>query len=307
VYSVSHGLDCLSVGEASVRTARIQIGIAVVCTSTGSIFVRLGEWPPLLAALVRVVFGTLLLSAILGFQRSKTGLTPPARRLAAFGGLALAVHLASWIASLSLVSVATGTLLVNTTPIFALVFETALMRHRPRWPEILSVVMGSAGIAVIALGSGEQGGQPLGMALALLGGATTAVYVLCARAAGRGQPTEAALPYVRSVYAHATLFLALAAAITMPQGATAKGLPFILAMAFFSQGVGHTLINLSAKKLPAAVVGIVLLGEPLLATMYAAALFHEVPTTAFWWGAPLVVAGILLCFTPSTTAESNPS
>jgi drug/metabolite transporter (DMT)-like permease len=55
-------------------------------------------------------------------------------------GVALGLHFATWIASLSLPSIAASVLLVNTTPLFTLVFSRAFLgergscgdrRHRP--------------------------------------------------------------------------------------------------------------------------------------------------------------------------------
>ena len=48
------------------------------------------------------------------------------------------------------------------------------------------------------------------------------------------------------------------------------------------------------RRLPSFTVALAGLGEPVLATLYAAILFAEVPRPSFYVGAALIAAGILL-------------
>jgi drug/metabolite transporter (DMT)-like permease len=58
--------------------------------------------------------------------------------------------------------------------------------------------------------------------------------------------------------------------------------------------MGHGLLNWSVRRLRAFTVNIAVLGEPVLATIYAALLFGEIPGPSFYAGAILIVSGIVL-------------
>jgi drug/metabolite transporter (DMT)-like permease len=71
--------------------------------------------------------------------------------------------------------------------------------------------------------------------------------------------------------------------------------------------MGHGLLNWSVRRLPAFTVNMAVLGEPVLATLYAALLFGEVPGAAFYAGAALIGAGIVLATTQEREVPAGPS
>jgi drug/metabolite transporter (DMT)-like permease len=60
--------------------------------------------------------------------------------------------------------------------------------------------------------------------------------------------------------------------------------------------LGHGLLNLSLRYFKAYVVNTALLGEPVLATIFAILFFHEIPEPHFYAGAMLVLLGLILIF-----------
>src|SRR5207249_4062831 len=85
-------------------------------------------------AFYRIFLASLLLApfAAGSARRSWPALSSRPRALLLASGVALGVHFATWIASLSFTSVAASVLLVNTTPLFTLAFSRAFLGYPPR-------------------------------------------------------------------------------------------------------------------------------------------------------------------------------
>ena len=104
----------------------------VLAVSTGAIFVRLSEAPPLVTAAWRVGLATLLLAPFAWWQARAElrSLTRQEFALAALAGVLLALHFATWIASLSFTSVANSVVLVNTNPVWVALLTPWLTQDR---------------------------------------------------------------------------------------------------------------------------------------------------------------------------------
>src|SRR5207245_6408415 len=80
-------------------------------------------------------------------RRSWPTLPPRAGALLVASGVALGVHFATWITSLSFTSVAASVLLVNTAPLFTLAFSRAFLGE-----SVAPAVMGAMGLALAGAG-----------------------------------------------------------------------------------------------------------------------------------------------------------
>jgi drug/metabolite transporter (DMT)-like permease len=65
------------------------------------------------------------------------------------------------------------------------------------------------------------------------------------------------------------------------------------------QLLGHTVFNGLLATVSASVVAVILLLEPVIATILAWWLFDELPGPLLWLGGPLVLAGVWLATTGS--------
>jgi drug/metabolite transporter (DMT)-like permease len=217
--------------------------------------------------------------------------------VAGVAGVFLAGHFASWIASVSLTSVAASVALVSTQPVWVALFAMVALRERPRPQQWLGIVVAVLGAAWIGWGDMEAGPEPLrGDLLALLGALLVAAYYVI----GRGLRRRIDLwPYVAVVYGAATLALLVALLATRtPLAAPYTSVDWLvfLALAVGPMMIGHTGQNYALRYLPAYAVNLSLLGEPVGATLIAWMLpgIAEVPTAAALGGGALILGGILL-------------
>jgi drug/metabolite transporter (DMT)-like permease len=72
--------------------------------------------------------------------------------------------------------------------------------------------------------------------------------------------------------------------------------------------VGHTGMNWALKYLPAYVVNLTVLGEPVGATLLGAVIpaIRQIPTVATLIGGTIVLAGVIVAGSTSTTAAPPP-
>ena len=255
----------------------LTLGAAVACISVGSILVRLAHAPALAVAFYRIFLATLLLAAFAlpALVRSWRGLSRAQVAALLGAGVALGIHFATWIASLSFTSVAASVLLVNMAPLFTLLLARIVLGERVSRAVRVAMTLAVGGAVLIAVGD-WAGGSLLGDGLALAGAVTLSLY----HVAGRGLRQALPLPaYVLGVWGTAALTIALIALFAhVPLGGYApRTLGVFLALAVVPTLLGHGLVNRSLRRLPAPTVGLFLLGEPVLASLLAYAVFGERP------------------------------
>jgi drug/metabolite transporter (DMT)-like permease len=267
-----------------------------VAVSFGAVLVRLAAAPALAVAAYRVTWATCLLAP---FLRSgpRSELRANTRRdwqNLALSGIALALHFALWIASLSYTSVASSVLLVDTTPFFIGVASQWLLRHpcgRSFW---IGLTVAFIGCVVVFQGDWSQSSDSMrGNLLALGGAVAMAVYLMIGSTARRKLSLFA---YVWPVYCAASLTLVLAAAAS---GVALGGFPartqlFMFLVGLVPQSIGHTTYNWSLRWLPPELVALIGLSEPVGASILAYFFLNESLTLATGIGGCLILAGIYL-------------
>jgi drug/metabolite transporter (DMT)-like permease len=277
--------------------ATLVLGVLLV--SVGAILVRLAAAPPLAVSFYRMSIASLLLSpfAWTDARQSWPKLSARPRLLLLASGVALALHFATWIASLSHTSVAASVLLVNTAPLFAIALSLVFLREKPPLAVQVAIPLAMVGAAVIALGDRDSSPASLfGNLLAVAGAVTLATYQVIGRGLRATLPLNA---YMLAVWGTATLTLAGLMAVF---GTRFAPFPLRTWLAFAALAVvptlgGHGLTNRALRSLPAPTVGLFLLGEPVIASLLAMVLFRETPTPATLVGGAIVLAALGLVLT----------
>jgi drug/metabolite transporter (DMT)-like permease len=288
--------------------------IGIFAVSFGSILARLAQAegvPSLVIAAYRTLIATLiLLPFMLTRHRDEVrAITPSAWRLALVAGIALAIHFATWITSLSYTSIAASTVLVSTSPLWvALIAPFFLGEPFTRW---LKIGMGLAlvGTVVISLGTmvGLENGRfvlsttnlitgqkpLLGNTLALIGGLGGAVYILIGR---KLRVSLSLTSYATLVYGTAAICLVFVVWLTGNSMMAYSPLVYalFLLMGIVPQLIGHSSFNYALGYLPAAYVGVVIFSEPIGASILALFVFGERPGLMVVLGSVFVLIGVVI-------------
>ena len=275
------------------------VALAVVSVSFSSIFIVWSASDALTIAVYRLAMATAILAPF-ALARRDAALWRISRRdalLMLLVGAVLAAHFGLWVTSLKVqgVTVASSTILVTSHPLLVGVLSHFVLRERISSRAALGIVLGFSGVVAIALADlGVSGETLLGDVFAFLGGVGAGFYFLLGR---RIRQRVALVDYAFVVYGSATAFLFVAAAIAgdlAPRGDLPRELLLFLGMAFIPQIGGHTLYNWSLRLVPAPVVSLSLVGEPIGSSLLAWVLLSQVPSPAVGLGGALALAGIYL-------------
>ncbi len=286
--------------------------IAILAVSTASIFIRYAqqEAPSLVIAALRLAIASVVL-APLALTRYRPALAALTRRellLGAISGLFLGVHFATWITSLQYTSVASSVVLVSTGPLWVALLSPLFLNERMSRAAFAGLALALVGGAIIAL-SGNctwnggpscesvaqvlQGRNVRGDFLALAGAWAVTGYLMI----GRSLRAKIDLvPYIFLVYSVAAVGLLIVVWILRLPLAGLHPVIYLwlVLLALLPQLVGHSTYNWALRFLPAAIVAVATLGEPVGSAILAYFLLHERPTVAVLVGGVLILAGIYI-------------
>ena len=266
-----------------------------VCIAFAPIFVRLSDTSPAASAFWRVALASLPLWLWVRLSpppASDTSHPTPWRALL-LAGVFFAGDLALWHWSIAFTSVANATLEANFAPIFVALGAWLLFQQRVSRPFIvaLCITLGGA-ILLIGPNIGDRRaliGDALGIGTAVF----YAGYMLAVKSAA-AHASVARIALVNTVVA--ALILAPFALATADQfwPQTAYGWSVLIAMALIAHVLGQSLIAFGLGTVPAALGSVVLLIQPLLATVYAWIILDESMGPIQLVGGAIVLLGIYL-------------
>jgi len=285
---------------------------AILAVSTASIFIRFAqrEAPSLVIASFRLTFASLILAPI-ALTRHRAELRALTRRellLALLSGIFLALHFATWITSLEYTTVASSVVLVSTSPLWVAILAPLVLREPLTRPVLIGMLLALTGGVVIALSDAcvwqnglacpslaefIKGEAFLGNFLALVGAWMVAGYLLIGR---RLRAKMSLVPYIFIVYSMSAVVLIV---IMFASGETPLGYPpmtyvWMLLLALVPQLIGHSTYNWALRYMPAALVAVTTLGEPIGSTILAYFILHESPSFLKIFGAVLILGGIYI-------------
>ncbi|MBZ5534493.1 MAG: DMT family transporter [Acidobacteriia bacterium] len=281
--------------------------LGVVAISFGSIFVRLCEAPSLVIAAYRLLIATIVLVPFqISRQRDRKGGQSQGKAVYyLLAGIFLALHFATWIASLKYTSVASSVVLVTANPIFVALFSWWFLREGISRRAIIGILVAVAGGILIARADVGIGQDTLkGDALALLGAVMMAGYLLTGRVIRSVTPLT---QYVFRVYAVAAGVLVLFCTLREPNWVHYSGRTFLFfcLLALVPQSIGHTSLNWALRYFPAAIVAVCTLLEPVGASLLALLIFKEVLTPEKVLGGFIILAGIYLSISDGRSMKSS--
>lgn len=257
--------------------------------------VRFSDSPALAIGVWRLVIAV----ALIGVLRALSGGTRPHGRewrAAIVAGIFLAAHFWAWIASVEYTSVASSVALVCMQPVFVAILSATVLHEHPSRAQWTGIVVAVVGAFVIAWGDWGRGREALiGDALALLGAMLVSVYYIIGR---RLRQRLDLWTYTGVVYGVAALVLmvaALASGVELVHHPGKEWLIF-LGLALLPTMLGHTGANYALAHYPAYKVNLVILGEPVIASLLAWGLpgIREVPPLQTVAGGALILGGIAL-------------
>jgi drug/metabolite transporter (DMT)-like permease len=296
--------DVAGAGATRVAAPRARVygalALGIVCIALSAIFVKLAIGVPgTVSAFYRVAIAAVALAIPFARgQARKRGTRGPLGwriwGLAVVAGVFFALDLAFWNTSLHITSAANATLLGNDAPLVVGIGALILFHERPRASYWLGLVVALMGMSVIvgwdvftrsSLGAGDL--------LAMLAGVFYAGYLLAT------QRIRTKMDTLPSLWVAGAAGAILLLAFTFATGQSLIGYTFndyvaLLGLGLISQVVGWLAINYALGHMPASVVSVTLLAQPILTALFAVALLSEALEPRQVAGGLIALVGIFL-------------
>lgn len=284
-----------------VRTL-LLMAVGVLAVSMSGPLMAAMVVPPLAIAFWRNALATVLLapSALSTRRPELTSLGSRQLVLVALAGLALAVHFATWVTSLTLTSVASATALVSLQLAWVVAWQL-LRGERFGAGVVAGLVLAFAGVLVVSGVDLTLSLRALaGDGLALVGGLTAAAYMIVG---SRARQTMSTTTYTFVCYGTCSVALAVAALVAGQELAGYDGGQWLLlvAVTLTAQLLGHSVFNHLLATTSPVLVSLAILLEVPGAALLAAWWLDQQPPAAALAGLGVILAGMSLVIVSNRT------
>lgn len=276
--------------ELPARPDLIRLIIGIFGIGSSGPLIALSAMPVPTLIFWRNLGGSLMtLPFALRHKLDRTGV-----KWAVLAGIVLAVHFVGFFLSMRMTSVTAGTAIVATQPIFAAFFVKLTGGHIPTkaWLGMLISFIGVVVVTGIDLQLDRR--SFLGDLAALISGALAAAYMLIG---SRAQQTLATTSYTTICYfvcAMTALPMALLSGYDIV-GFALREWWILLGLIIGAQILGHTMFNMTLKRVSPAVVSMIVFFEvPVAAIVSLVFDIGKQPTLSIIPGVILILLGCIL-------------
>ena len=276
------------------RLAYFALIIGIFAISTSAILIRWSSSDPLVIGSYRQTFATFLFLPFLLKDKFQEILNLSSREIfeLVIIGILLGAHFGFWISSVKATSVAASVLLGTCHIVYVSIIGWVVFGEKLNNRGIIGTVIALAGIIILFWGDlVEDPGNFRGNFLAFISGILAGLYYL----GGRKHRKNISLPtYAFIVYFSSAIVMWF---VVLTQGLEYRSIPtsefqLFFLMALVPTLLGHTMQNWALAFLPAYVISITLLAEPIGSGLLAWYIFTEVPSLGVLVGGLIVLVGV---------------
>src|SRR6056297_2518974 len=269
----------------------IILAIGVFIISFSGIIIKVITAPPLIIAFYRVFLTSIFLTPLF-LAKYRDSFKYFLYIRPAIVGFVLALHFYAWISAVHLTNVANAVIFIAIQPLFTLLMEYFFAREDVRKGAVAGVVFALIGSIIISFSDlyiiltrfyGDM--------LAVLAAFLAACYLFLGRSFRKKIKY---IPYIYIVNTYCAFFLFIFVLIS---GGSFTGYSnisyfYIFLLALGPTLIGHSILNLSIRYVPATIVSLAILGEPIITTILALVILKETLTGATMVGGVLILYGI---------------
>ena len=288
--------------DAIAARPRLAALLGAFCIAFSGIFYKYSDVSPSTVTVFRCLYGLPILILVGMVERRRYG--PMERRtisLAIIAGVFFAGDLLTWHHAVDYIGAGLATVLGNMQVLVVGFVAWAVLGERPPRPVVAATPIVLLGAILISgvIGKGAYGANPpLGVAIGTATALFYAGYLLIIRR-GTHDIRRPAGPV--AIATASTMVVALIAGLIVGDLDLVPSWPshfWLILVGLTSQSIGYLLISMSLPRLPAAIVSIILLAQPVATVLLARVLLNEIPSWFQAGGVLLIVGGIALATIP---------
>ena len=284
----------MNIEDNDRKRAYFALIIGIFAISTSAILIRWSSSDPLVIGSYRQTFATFLFVPFLIKDKFKeiTSLKINEVMELVLIGLLLGAHFGFWISSVKATSVAASVLLGTCHIVYVSIIGWLIFGESLNSKGIFGTLVALSGILILFWGDLiEDPGNFKGNILAFISGILAGLYYL----GGRKHRKKISLPtYAFMVYLSSAIsmwIIVLVQDLEYQQISNSEFKLFFL-MALVPTLLGHTMQNWALAFLPAYIISITLLVEPIGSGLLAWLIFSEIPSLGVLIGGIIVLCGV---------------
>ena len=296
----------MNIEENNKKMAYFALIVGIFAISTSAILIRWSSSEPLVIGSYRQTFATFLFLPFLIKDRFKEVFSLKFKDIIELVviGLILGAHFGFWISSVKATSVAASVLLGTCHIVYVSIIGWLVFGESLNKKGILGTLLALSGIIILFGGDLLQDpGNFQGNLLAFVSGILAGLYYLGGRKHRKkiSLPTYAFIVYLSS--AVAMWIVVLIQGLEYQKISNSEFQLFFL-MALVPTLLGHTMQNWALAFLPAYVISITLLVEPIGSGILAWLIFDEIPSLGVLVGGIIVLYGVYIVALSEHTSNS---
>ena len=296
----------MNIEENDKKMAYFALIVGIFAISTSAILIRWSISEPLVIGSYRQTFATFLFLPFLIKDRFKEVFSLKFKDILELVviGLILGAHFGFWISSVKATSVAASVLLGTCHIVYVSIIGWLVFGESLNQKGILGTLLALSGIIILFGGDLLQDpGNFQGNILAFISGILAGFYYL----GGRKHRKKISLPtYAFIVYLSSAVAMWIVVVIQgLEYGNISKSeFQLFFIMALVPTLLGHTMQNWALAFLPAYVISITLLVEPIGSGILAWLIFDEIPSLGVLVGGIIVLYGVYIVALSEHTSNS---
>jgi drug/metabolite transporter (DMT)-like permease len=273
----------------------LSLAIGILALSITAMFVRWAGAPGPITAFYRLAFSTLILAPFFARRGPQQAAAGRAHLIfPILGGIFTSLDFSFWNTSTLYTTASNATLLGNTAPLWVALFAWLALREKLKGKFWVGLALALSG-AVLVMGRDFLTHSRLGIGdlLAICAGVFYAGYLLSTQHGRRYFPNLTQIWLMGASATVSLLFINLLLRNPFWGYPPQTWLIFLLT-AVVSQIIGYQAISYALGHLPASVVAPTMIGQPVMTTILAIPLLHEIPQPVQLLGGIAVLAGVYL-------------
>ncbi|MBF8435943.1 DMT family transporter [Halanaerobiaceae bacterium Z-7014] len=268
----------------------LAAGILVI--SFAGVFVAMADAPAIIIAFYRMFFTIAVLTPVF-IYRKDCRLELFFDRRPVIIGFFLAIHFILWVTAFEYTAVANAVIFIALQPLFTLLFERLWAKEDLRpgiYRGLFIAITGS-----IIVGAGDLNNlfaSIRGDTLAIMAAFFAGLYLFSGRSLRKKLDY---FPYIYTVYTYATAFLLIAVIFSGYSftGYSQTNWLLFIGLALGPTVIGHSVLNLAVRYVPATLVSTTIIGEPVLTSLLAWILLGDKIPPLTIVGGTFIIYGLL--------------
>ena len=280
--------------KKNLQLPYLALLIGMFAISTSAILIRYSDSEPLVIGAYRQAFATLIFLPLILKDKAAEIRSQSYSIIfeMIFTGILLGAHFSFFITSVKETSVAASVLLATCHVVYVAILGRIFFGEILSKEAVIGTSVALAGILILFSGDLlDNPGNFMGNLFAFISGILAGLYYLSGRKLRKiiSLPTYAFVVYL---FSFLTMFTVVLIQNLSYSNLATSEIQLFLLMALIPTLLGHTMQNWALAYLPAYVVSISLLAEPIGSGLLAWLFFQEIPSFGVILGGLIVIAGL---------------